>query len=289
MNLPRDREHDLDRLLDDEGGELGALYRRLPRVEPPRRLDRNVLGQAARAVRGKTPRRHRWLVGFGSAAGVVLAAGIAWRIGQEALPQPSPRSAPQVIPVQPIAEPAQRRHERAADAYPPIVVPQAAAPAAAPEPQPAPAAAKPASPQAAAAPKSRAVAPAAEKAPAPLAAPPPPPAPAPAPFAAETETQAPVPANAPAAVSAEAPESKTLDATEPDRATATRVRAAAPPSPSTSVELRRDMQLAPQDWLAHIRQLLHQGRRQQAIESLRLFRRAHPDWQLSAELEALSR
>jgi hypothetical protein len=60
------------------------------------------------------------------------------------------------------------------------------------------------------------------------------------------------------------------------------------PSPTSSAELRRDMQLAPEDWLAHIQQLLRQGRRQQAIESLQLFRRAHPDWQLSDELRALS-
>ncbi len=97
MNLPHEPERDLDRLLGEGGGELGSLYRRLPRVEPPRRLDRNVLGQAARAVRGTTPRRHRWLVGFGSAAGVVLAAGVAWQIGQEVLYQQSTRSSPQWV------------------------------------------------------------------------------------------------------------------------------------------------------------------------------------------------
>jgi hypothetical protein len=58
-------------------------------------------------------------------------------------------------------------------------------------------------------------------------------------------------------------------------------------APTTSVELRRDMQLAPEDWLAHIEQLLHQGRRQQALESLQLFRRMHPDWKISRELRAL--
>jgi len=60
------------------------------------------------------------------------------------------------------------------------------------------------------------------------------------------------------------------------------------PAPTSSAELHRDMQLAPEDWLTHIQQLLRQGRRQQAIESLQLFRRAHPDWQLSDELRALS-
>ena len=59
MSLPRDPDHDLDRLLADDGGELTALYRRLPKAEPPRRLDRSVLGEAARAVRGYTPRRQQ--------------------------------------------------------------------------------------------------------------------------------------------------------------------------------------------------------------------------------------
>ena len=53
------------------------------------------------------------------------------------------------------------------------------------------------------------------------------------------------------------------------------------------MELRRDMQLAPDDWLAHIHQLLRQGRRQQAIESLRLFHNAHPQRPLPVELQAL--
>jgi hypothetical protein len=47
------------------------------------------------------------------------------------------------------------------------------------------------------------------------------------------------------------------------------------------------MQLDPETWLAHIEQLLRQGRRQQAIESLRLFRNAHPRHVLPHELRAL--
>ena len=75
---------DPDDLLREGGGETGDLYRRLPRYDPPRRLDRAVLNEAARAVHsGKPPRRQRWIVGIGSAAGLVLAAGLAWRIGHE--------------------------------------------------------------------------------------------------------------------------------------------------------------------------------------------------------------
>ena len=64
-------------------------------------------------------------------------------------------------------------------------------------------------------------------------------------------------------------------------------RANGAPAPSSSVELRRDMQLDADTWLAHIEQLLRQGRRQQAIESLRLFRNAHPRHALPDELRAL--
>lgn len=77
MTIRNDR--DLEKLLADDAGELGALYRKLPRLEPARRLDRNVLAEASRAVHGR-PRGTRWLLGAGTAAGVLLAAGIAWRV-----------------------------------------------------------------------------------------------------------------------------------------------------------------------------------------------------------------
>src|SRR5689334_19200436 len=114
MNI-RDPDRDVDDLLGDDGGEMGKLYRRLPRYEPPRRLDRAVLGEAARAVHsGKPPRRQRWVVGLGSAAGLVLAAGIAWRVGHDVMYQNesvSPTAAPRVVPVEPISEPARAKRE----------------------------------------------------------------------------------------------------------------------------------------------------------------------------------
>lgn len=282
MSLPRDPERDLERLLDDESGELGALYRRLPRAEPPRRLDRSVLGEAARAVQGRTPHRHRWVVGLGSAAGVVLAAGIAWNVGQNALQQPKGAhyAAPTVVPVEPITESSLRKRERtnatqnaAATAAPAAEMESAAAPAPAP--------AKPSL--------------AHKAAPKPAAPPPPPamsPAPLATPFPAEAEKRAestaPVATGGALVPSDKAIESKQPDASDAlDQAMTSRARSSAPPAPSGSVELRRDMQLSPDDWLAHIEQLLHQGRRQQAIESLLLFRRAHPDLPVSSELRAL--
>lgn len=290
MSLPRDPERDLERLLDDDGGDLGALYRRLPRAEPPRRLDRSVLGEAARAVHGYTPRRHRWMVGFGSAAGIVLAAGVAWQVGQKALQQPHDgfRSSPIVVPVEPITESSLRKRERA-------TAQKAAAPAApaaemetaaAPEPKPAKPslAPKPTPKPAVAADAAKRLQP-----PAPPAAPPPAQA---VPFPAQAErTESAAPAAA--ATGALAPNDEELKAKQEsggdrlDQAASNRARSPALSAPSESVELRRDMQLSPDNWLAHIRQLLQQGRQQQAIDSLRMFRRMHPNVPISPELREL--
>ncbi|MFC4821538.1 hypothetical protein [Dokdonella ginsengisoli] len=287
MNTPRRPDDELERLLADDGGELGALYRRLPRIEPPRRLDRSVLGEAARAVHGTRPRRQRWLIGFGSAAGLVLAAGVAWHVGHEPLRQPPhepAHGAPTYVPVQPIDAPA-RRHEAA----PP-------SPSGLAAPAPAPAASAPSKPAIADEAKAtRAARPALEQAaPAPRSAPPPPAAapepPAPAavaspPVEAQQEAAAPAGANTTSAYSAN--ESEALSKQAADTAPKKRERSAGMSAPSSSVELRRDTQLAPEVWLARIEQLVRQGRRQQAIESLQLFRRAHPDWQLPESLREL--
>ena len=279
MNLPRDREHDLQRLLDEGGGEFGALYRRLSQVDPPRRLDRAVLGEAARAVRGRAPRRQRWVVGLGSAAGLVLAAGIAWQIGHEALREPSlaptHEYAPMVVPVAPITENGTRQAPPPPEAEAAANAPPAASP-------PPPAAMKQ---RAAAKPAAQAVTP----------SPPAEPEPFPAPAAASTPT---FPANVESpreehqAIAAESPADST-SATKADAAGAprkmpdARARRSTPPAPSSSIELRRDMQLTPTAWIAHVRDLLEHGRRQQAIESLQLFRHVHPDHVIPDDLKLL--
>lgn len=110
MSTRNDR--DLDDLLSDEAGRIGASYRKLGKLEPPRRLDRNVLAEASRAVHGR-PRASRWLLGVGTAAGVLLAAGIGWRVNhdmaqqREVVPMSSPaiENAPAgVIRVEPHAD-----------------------------------------------------------------------------------------------------------------------------------------------------------------------------------------
>jgi hypothetical protein len=285
---------DIDDLLNENGGEIGDLYRRLPRYEPPRRLDRAVLGEAARAVHsGKPPRRQRWMVGIGSAAGLVLAAGIAWRIGHDAMKEQdaatigAQRQTPIVVPVEPVTEPG-RKHEAPAQEAAPEVPASAPAPASkstgelgrnAARDEPRQSARQQLKKRADAAPK-----------PLPTAAPPAPPLPA---------------AAAPQAFP-EADRERSEEQAESDKALdsrATSAGAAAPTEkqkefgavrtqpgsapPSSSIELRRDTQRAPEDWLAHIHLLLREGRRQQAIESLQLFQRAHPDWTIPDDLRPL--
>lgn len=285
MTTSRDR--DLDRLLEDDGGELGMLYRRLPHAEPPRRLDRAVLGNAARAVRGQAPRRHRWVMAFGSVAGVVLAAGIAWHVGQDALREQSRHegtlSAPVVVPVEPITT-SRRRH---ADAVQSV---EASAPApmrAEPEPVAKDAQAKKAEQPAFARP-----APVHEKPAVRLPPTPPPSAPAPAPsaFPPTPMQQMNAAPAAPAAAMTAAEPTATPPAQAADsleKAAPARMRGGGAPAPSNSIELRRDTQLTADDWLAHIQQMLRQGRRQQAVESLRRFHNAHPQSLLPADLQAL--
>jgi hypothetical protein len=289
---PNDR--DLDDLLDERGGRIGDLYRRLPRYEPPRRLDRAVLGEAARAVRsGKPPRRQRWIVGVGSAAGLVLAAGIAWRIGHEPMTTETGDERVRVVPVQPITEsPRARRDEEPARESP-----AAPPPASAPVSQPSGAISqrvdadaakrtrKPVS-------REKALRPEASPAPKPATAAPepaPPPAAAartePFPQARDAEAQATKSENA--AASAGAAETTAKSARRDNASSDLFQRAAPSTSPSSSVELQRDTQLPPKDWISHIRELVRQGRRQQAIESLRLFVHAHPDSRVPDDLQPL--
>ncbi len=79
-------DRDMDDLLSEDAGRIGTSYRKLGKIEPPRRLDRNVLAEASRAVHGRS-RASRWLLGVGTAAGVLLAGGIAWRVNHDMLQQ----------------------------------------------------------------------------------------------------------------------------------------------------------------------------------------------------------
>lgn len=72
--------HDDDSLPGED--ELKALYRRLPSKEPSPALDRAVRQVAAGATH-PSPRLPRWLAALASAAVLVLAAGIGWRLHEQ--------------------------------------------------------------------------------------------------------------------------------------------------------------------------------------------------------------
>lgn len=284
--MSTDRDHDLERLLDADKGTLASLYHRLPRNEPPRRLDRTVLAEAARAVRTeRAPRAQRWLVGFGSAAGLVMAAGIAWQVGGQienrdkaTSTQATEPAGSRVIAVQAISERApkpaavepviQREEKSNASTAAPVKRKVVPAPAAAPAPMRAAAPAAEAS-------KVESVEAFAD--------------------AVESERSAPKPqqqtTTTDSAVSTDNAVSEPLRASELQEKSAVQRSQAAPtraPAPSSSAALRRNMRLAPQDWLAEIVRLKREGHRQQAVENLLLFRRQYPDWVLADDLRKLS-
>ena len=111
--LPPDNDNDLP----DKGSlpgedELGALYRKLPRKEPGPALDAAVLRAAAQAIRADqpaaasahAPKRPRWPIALGSAAVLVLAAGLGWRMRD--MPASTPPVQAGAVTVQETAKPA---------------------------------------------------------------------------------------------------------------------------------------------------------------------------------------
>lgn len=164
-------EREFEAFLAGEESELARLYRRLPQSEPDARLDASVLAMARAAVEpqrvnalrhAKTrTRRPWWLVGLSSAAGVVLAAGVAWQMRNafhDTLPgatspavSPAARAEREVVPIsaivpppEPAAPPEPPPAAPAASRAPPAATPAQATTAAAAAAAPAPA--KPAPP-----------------------------------------------------------------------------------------------------------------------------------------------
>ncbi|HSX61120.1 MAG TPA: hypothetical protein VLF18_13025 [Tahibacter sp.] len=152
-------EREFEAFLAGEESELARLYRRLPQSEPDPKLDAAVLAMARAAVEPQRMnalrhakdkhRRPLWVVGLSSAAGVVLAAGLAWQMRgafNESLPSASNPASPaaarserEVIPISAIVPPPEpATAETAAIPPPALSVPMPPpAPAAAPA-QPAP-------------------------------------------------------------------------------------------------------------------------------------------------------
>lgn len=295
-------DHDNDALPGED--ELTSLYRSLPRKEPPPALDRAVKQAAAHAVR--TARRRpasRWPVAVATAAMVVVAAGLGWRMLQQpsSVPQMTTASVPAAAPAAtPLPAPVAPATQRLATADEPV---QALAGRPAEQATPSPRARQD---NIRTAMKARVMAP---------APPPPPPtveAPAPALAASgETIAAAPPPAPAPPAprVSAQAapapiaPSSyaNAADASsagsvaalsERDTRQATTLRAmatAAPmqpapmPAPDATAANPAD---TPAQELAKIRQLFAWHRHDEAVQRLAAFQKAHPDVPVPDDLRA---
>lgn len=298
---------------------LVAAYRRLPREEPPAAVDAAVMKQARAALR--TSARPRWPTLLATAATMTLAIGLAWQLREAevrieaqrpaevapppaAAPEPPPPgeapAPPVALTLPPVLEDAptdtrdadastdaaleptrakaetaparaattgeiarQARRDEAAPA-----VGARAAPSGKVAAKPFPAVEE--SSQASGPPPDAQSAEIDEAREAPPPAAPPPPAPQPAAATAST-TQAPAMRDAAANQAREEEAKRAQDALglRSERARAS------------------DEALSPQAWLDEIARLLRTGQRERAIESLREFRRAHPQVELPPELRDL--
>jgi hypothetical protein len=139
-------EREFAAFLNEEDSRIGALYRKLPQTEPDPGLDAAVRAMAHRALNPElvaTPqtdsssRRQaaRWLPALGAAAGIVLAAGIALRLGPSWHGERGETGAPtdDVINVRPIETPPAAPPPLSPAPPPPLAeTVQGAAPASAP-------------------------------------------------------------------------------------------------------------------------------------------------------------
>lgn len=242
--------------------DLAGLYARLPRTEPDPALDAAVLA----AAKAATPRRRpRWPLALGSAAVLVLAAGLAWQLRE---------TQPVYAPPPVVMERAPSREEApAVVAAPPPAVDEVTSTSAAPvaptrraERTPAPVARKSVHTTAPVMESMESMAPY-SIAPAPPVppAPPAPPSPAEPPAPGEVRTYVAAPRlkldNAPALQAADTAQVASRPATVPD--------------PDTQV--------------ADIRRMLDEGRRADALHALKILRRTYPHYDLPQDLRDLER
>jgi Meckel syndrome type 1 protein len=240
-----------------EERELAALYRNLPQASPDARLDAAILDAATRAVAPAARRRPRWPIALGTAATLVLAAGLAWRMRDE--PTRAPPTAP--APVIEARDPAPASAPAAAVAEQATELPLANASSVVREKPLAKTMMAPGAMQAIA--TRRNEAPRAEKSPGvqllapgvepmPAQSPSPPPAP-PAPAARQAITEG---------FAADAPGSATRNAETVD---------------------------SPERRVAEIRKRLRTGDRDGAKEALAALRKQYPDYRLPSDLRQLGR
>lgn len=250
--------------------ELAGLYRKLPRKEPGPALDAAVLRAAARAVETAVPAkpRTRWPVALGSAAALVLAAGLGWRMRD--MPASAPPAAPAAMTVQEKAQVPANAPVAAKMASEPSTAPAADAVAGAPPPPPAAPRAvpsqraamatlgKPEAPSPNAGSERQTIAPS-------LAAPG---------VAAEAMPAAAPPTPAPATRMAAAPTMQRMVTAAPMMA----------PVPAPPADTARDPADTPIQELDKIRRLFAGNHRDEARQRLADFHRDHPDYPLPDDL-----
>lgn len=254
--------------------ELTALYRKLPKAEPGPALNDAVRRMAAAAVPSR--RRARWPVALGTAATLVLAAALGWRMREMPSAMPPAPSAPTTVEAKAVREPA------TPSPLPASIAPRQIAPAeklAAPAPKAQAPAITPARMAMKVRPAVRLEAGMVTPPGKPI--PPPPPSaaaanelasPAPAPQEATAERRA-APAGADKISSAE--RAPRTGAAMPDQPVAALVADSAGPAGA---------QADPAEELKHIRQLFARGQTDEARQRLRAFHRAHPQWALPEAL-----
>ncbi|MBT2116848.1 hypothetical protein KK141_05430 [Dyella sp. LX-66] len=296
--LPPDNGNDLPdkgRLPGED--ELGALYRKLPRKEPGPALDAAVLRAAAQAIRAdqpaaasaRAPKRPRWPIALSSAAVLVLAAGLGWRMRD--MPASVPAAQPGAVTVQEAAKPAAPTVAAAPApevqgdvAESPVPLPEKAAP-------PGIVAARVRQTDGVAAKRAALPASAVRNAPlqeqaalasAPMAATPAPAEP-PAPAAAAAELRAYAPKQAEPVAQGYAANQQAADRRAEAAADVMATPAAPPPADDTA----RNAQDTPAQELDKIRRLLAQRHRDEARQRLADFHRDHPDYTLPDDLRTL--
>lgn len=299
--LPPHDPRELDETLPGEA-ELAALYRQLPQHEPGPALDAAVLRAAAQALetdgtraavpveRRKAPRergdwvhpkpaavapaasagatrkpRLRWLLGLGSAAALVLAAGLAWRMHESPRSESAPVASGSVAPAQ--AEVVAAASNAPAPPAPAVAPPEQAAPPPLAAVPPASMATRPrrtvADKQASTAAREEQLADATRRA------------------AADANAQAASKAAAKAARPAAAEAEAAAGAPYMQQATM-----AAAPAPPAAADTAANASDTPAQELDKIRQLFAQGHDDQAQQRLAAFRHTHPQWELPPELQA---
>ena len=295
-------ERELESFLSEDDSRLAVLYRKLPRPEPDAKLDAAVLAMAQRTVVPPTrASRPRWLPALGAAAGIVLAAGVALRIGPQIwharTGAPAPVHDEGMIEVRPLNAP-----------LPP---PSPASPAPASESTaapPAPATAPPIQMQAVRAAKPKSAPTPREEAPA--AAPQAAATSAPA-IAADhadvdakelkkVENAAPPPAS-PMAFPEQVPRQRETDSVERKQAAAesqtTHVNealdaasapaAAGTAAPAAAKRAKSEVAEIPERWIERIRAQLRERHRETALRDLAQFRQRYPDYRLPDDLRDL--